>query len=318
MELRHMQYIVTIAEYGSITKAAEVLYTTQPSLSHCVAKAERELNVKIFDRSTSPLTLTYAGETFVNMARQILMLNQTMEKEFRDISSNMKGRLKIGLPHERATFMLPEILPVFNREYPGIDLQVTTASSAVLRGALDKGRIDFYVAPFGGGDPDYEAIPIAEEELVFAAAKGSIPPEMLLPGEPRRIDLSKTGDLKYSLLKKGHSIRTQMEKLFAQAGILPEVIVETTSNLTSLRLAAAGVGAAIVPRMTTYITDCVDKIDLFSIGEQPLKWTVAAIFRKGTYIGAVEKRFIEIAAQIYADPALGCDHTKTAIGDMQE
>lgn len=97
MEIRHMQYLVTIAEYRSITRAAEALYISQPSLSHCVAKAEKELGARLFDRSTSPMTLTYAGETFVNLARQILSLDQTMQQEFRDISQNMKGRRRITM-----------------------------------------------------------------------------------------------------------------------------------------------------------------------------------------------------------------------------
>ena len=301
MELRHMQYIITIAEYGSITKAAEVLYTTQPTLSHCVAKAEQELNVKLFDRSTSPMTLTFAGETFIQMARQMLMLNQTMEKEFRDISANLKGRLRIGFPHERATFMLPEILPIFHKEYPSMDLQIMTAGSAQLREALDKGRIDFYVAPFGGGDPNYETISIAEEELVFVAAKNLISKDRCLKDEQGCIDLSKTNDLQYNLLKRGHSIRNKMETIFAQAKILPDIVMETTSNLTALRLASAGVGVAIVPEMTLYITDRANAIDVFHIGSEHVTWEVCAIFRRGTYIGSVERRFIEIANQAYQE-----------------
>ena len=299
MELRHMRYIITIAEYGSITKAAEVLYTTQPSLSHCVAKAEQELNVKLFDRSTSPMTLTYAGETFVRRARQMLELNQTMEREFRDISANRTGRLRIGFPHERAPFMLPEILPLFRREYPGMDLQIMTAGSAQLREALDKGRIDFYIAPFDGKVPSYEAIPVASEELVFAAARNTIAEELCLKEDPSCIDLSKTAGLQYNLLKKGHSIRNTMEDLFAKAGIRPEHIAETTSNLTALRLACAGVGIAIVPEMTLYITDRADGIDVFHIGKDPVVWQICGIFRTGTYIGTVERRFLAIAAEAY-------------------
>lgn len=297
MEIRHMQYLVTIAEYRSITRAAEALYISQPSLSHCVAKAEKELGARLFDRSTSPMTLTYAGETFVNLARQILSLDQTMQQEFRDISQNMKGRLRIGMPNERATFMLPEIIPRFSREYPKIDLQVTTGSRYTLFKALDQGRIDFVIVPFRGGDPDYTLVPLAKEDLLFVAKKGTIPSELLV--RPGHIDISRTGHLKYVLLRHDHAIRHHVDALFAVAGIQPEVALEAPSNLTKLRLVAAGTGVGIVPRMTLLFGHCIDEIDVFSIGSDTDIWDIPAIFRRGTYIGTVERRFIEIAAETY-------------------
>lgn len=297
MEIRHMQYLVTIAEYRSITRAAEVLYVSQPSLSHCVAKAEKELGARLFDRSTSPMTLTYAGETFVNLARQILQLNQTLEQEFRDISQNMKGRLRIGMPHERATFMLPEIIPRFSGEYPMIDLQVITGSRSSLFKALDQGRADFVIVPYRGGDPEYTLLPVAEEDLLLVAKKGTIPPSMLCT--PGHVELSKTGALKYIMLQRGHAIRHHVEELFAEAHISPDVQLETSSNLTALRLAAAGVGVAIVPRMTLLIGGCTEEMDVLSIGSGADTWAIPAVFRKGTYIGTVERRFIDIAAETY-------------------
>ena len=70
MDFREMLYITTVADCRSITAAARKLYISQPSLSHIVSKVEQDVGVKLFDRGTSPLTITYAGEKYVETARQ--------------------------------------------------------------------------------------------------------------------------------------------------------------------------------------------------------------------------------------------------------
>ena len=75
MDFRELTYITTIADCGSVTEAAKRLYISQPSLSYILGKVEEDLGVKLFDRKTSPLTLTYAGERYVETAREILLLS---------------------------------------------------------------------------------------------------------------------------------------------------------------------------------------------------------------------------------------------------
>ena len=101
MDFRELYYITMIADCQSITKAAQKLYISQPSLSHLVSKVEAELGVKLFDRTAYPITQTYAGERYVDTARQILRLNDNMRREFSDISEGTAGRITIGMPTER-------------------------------------------------------------------------------------------------------------------------------------------------------------------------------------------------------------------------
>ena len=316
MEIRHMHYLVTIAEYRSITRAAEVLYVSQPSLSHCVAKAEAELGAKLFDRSTSPLTLTYAGEKFVDIARQILALDGTMQREFRDISQNMRGRLRVGMPHERATFMLPEIMPRFSREYPMVDVIVTTGSRYSLYKGLDRGQLDFVIVPYREDSADYTLLPLAREDLLFIAKKGTLPQEVLI--DPGHVDISRTAGLRYVMQRRDHAIRRHIDDMFAKAGIKPDVAIEAPSNLTKLRLVAAGMGVGIVPRMTLLFGHCIDEVDVYSIGTGSEMWDIPAIFRNGTYIGVVERRFIQIAAESYRDAVRRIFHTEMSMPGIDD
>ena len=109
MELRQFTYVDMVAKCGSFTKAAAKLFISQPALSNYINKVEEELGVKLFDRSSTPLLLTYGGEQYLKRARKILTQIDDMDRELRDITHHMQGRLRLGFPSERIIYMLPLI-----------------------------------------------------------------------------------------------------------------------------------------------------------------------------------------------------------------
>jgi transposase InsO family protein len=81
MDFRQLQYLTAVAEHRNVTKAAESLYISQSALSHYIRKTEEELGVQLFDRSTTPISLTYAGQCYIQSAQRILLENQRLMKE---------------------------------------------------------------------------------------------------------------------------------------------------------------------------------------------------------------------------------------------
>ncbi|MEI3187059.1 MAG: LysR family transcriptional regulator [Lachnospiraceae bacterium] len=138
MDFRQLQYITTVAQYRNITKAADALFISQSALSHYIQKAEKELGIQLFDRSTTPLTLTLAGEHYIETARRILLENDQLMKVFRDITHHMTGTLRIGTSRERASHMIPRLLPQFSERYPGIEVTILTDSGYKLTEALQR------------------------------------------------------------------------------------------------------------------------------------------------------------------------------------
>ncbi|WP_181995657.1 LysR family transcriptional regulator [Clostridium sp. AM58-1XD] len=119
MDFKQLFYIVKVAECQNITKAAKALFVSQPSLSQFISKAEEELGVKIFDRSTNPLTLTYAGRKYIEAARKILDINDNVKKELQDIAGYQKGLINLGIPKERGSYMLPGLMKEFKKGVSG-------------------------------------------------------------------------------------------------------------------------------------------------------------------------------------------------------
>ena len=302
MEFKELEYICTVAEYGSITKAAQALFISQPSLSFFISRTEERLGLKLFEREVSPLRLTYAGELYVQKAREILRTSDMVRREFRDISHNLKGKMRIGFPTDRASYMLPFILPAFNKAYPGIRIEIKETSSQHLLEEVERGNVDFVVVPLQEDkdlETDLASAVVYEEELYLTLQKAMLPPNAISSDKPDTVELSKLNGLPLILLKKGRGIRTKVDKMFRTSKVKPNVLMEVDSNATAYRLSAAGVGAAIVPSLTLGLSKSgvpVEKYHL--VCPETATWKVRVVYKKDTYIGLVEKDFFLIAREV--------------------
>ena len=113
MNTKHAQYMLTVLQEGSITNAAKKLYVSQPSLSQMIKLVENNLGAPIFNRNTDPITLTFAGEKYIEAAKQILTINQNLAREIQEINEEEHGTIRFGIPVQRAMQVIPYMLPFF-------------------------------------------------------------------------------------------------------------------------------------------------------------------------------------------------------------
>ena len=151
MDFRELSYIIAVADHHSVTEAAKKLYISQPSLSYIISKVEEDLGVKLFDRKTNPISLTYAGERYVKTAREIMLLKDNLRRELADIGHGQKGRINIGIPTERAGYMLPKVIGPFRAQFPNIEIHLQESKSEEIITNLMNDKIAFCVLP-GGTD----------------------------------------------------------------------------------------------------------------------------------------------------------------------
>ena len=249
MELKQFTYVRQVAESGSFTKAAAELFISQPALSNYVSKVEEDLGVKLFDRSANPLKLTYAGEQYVKRAKAILGQMEEMNRELRDITHHMTGRLRIGFPSERIVYMLPLLLKPLKDRYPGIDVEVSTGPGNQLIADLKAGNVDFVFLPYWTPLKDIVQVEVSQEELVLVAAKEYLNESCFLDRGKKIINWKEAAKLPLITLKKGHALRSSVDVLYANAEVKPNIFFESHSNMLSYRLAAQGLGVAIIPEM---------------------------------------------------------------------
>jgi DNA-binding transcriptional LysR family regulator len=296
MEFRELQYLLTLAETRNMTRAAEQLYISQSALSHYLKCVEEELGVRLFDRSTNPMSLTQAGRCYIDSARKIVLENEKLKKELRDITQHMSGKLTLGSSRDRASYMMPRILPKFAERYPGIELEVFTASGQKLFEALREGRVDMVLLP-AAGQEDMKGLSselIYSEELVLAARKGVVPQADRIDGR-NAIHSEALDNAPFFLLHQEHAMRSFCNRYFRHEKIHPDIRMEFSSNISCYRMAATGMGYAIIPYLTTRMTDPGDPVELFSLGREPQTWEVHIFTRKGAYLGKPEQELIQIA-----------------------
>ncbi len=294
MDFRQLQYVLKVAECGSITKAASELYITQPSLSNYISKVEKELGVLLFDRSVNPIQLSLAGEEYVKDARRILRIQEQMKKKLDDISSVARKQIRLGISYERGIVMLPYLLPKFKEMFPQTEIHITPGGHARLTDCLDNGKLDMIIFPLLYQDNTKNYYPIYQEELLLCAGPEIIKKEHLLPGRADTINPSVCQDLPFIRVESGRSISEAFNTLWSRAS---NIVLEAYSISESVRLAAVGYGACLVPRMTLDAIRINRAARLYSIGAPPLFWEVYAITRKGSYLDAAEQAIISIMAR---------------------
>jgi len=256
MTSRELLYVKTIADEKSITKAAQKLYLTQPSLSHCVSSLEKQLGTRLFRRTSGGLVLTYAGEKYYRMACEVLRVYAAFESEISEESELLRGRITLGITNYLGCDLLPRMLPRFHREHPGIELRIIEETTDELEKSLLSGRLDFAIMHTGAGDGASEDPGLAHEVLrrdpfLLVAPpdhpyadhairrEGAQEPELdpaLLEGEP------------FLMVSRGQRIRHVSDRILAQAGIAPQIVFTSRNFETLRRLCAEGMGYTFIPR----------------------------------------------------------------------
>lgn len=142
MEIRVLRYFLTVVREESITRAAEVLHITQPTLSRQIAQMEEEIGVKLFDRGTRKIVLTSEGMLLRRRAEEILELVDKTEKELTEQDEMVEGTVSIGMGDLAAVKMLPEIFRSFHERYPGVSFDLYTATADHVKDRMDRGLTD--------------------------------------------------------------------------------------------------------------------------------------------------------------------------------
>lgn len=292
MNLKQAHYIKTIAECGSITAAAKKLYVSQPSLSQMLRHVEEELGVEIFDRSTAPFQLTYAGEKYLHAAQIMLSAQEQLESEIREIRHEHSGRLRLGISVSRGLQVLPLVIPKFTAQFPKVKLELVESGSDSLDTMLKEGKIDLALAATEAASPEITYELIEQETIGILAGRDTKIARRLISGTP--VNIEDVKDELFVSLCKGHSSRVVQDKIFRRAGCSPKILIETDSLEIGKRITLDAGACMILPNI--YIDGFVShKNGSFFplITEEHLRHFYAC-YRKDAFVPQYVYRFIQI------------------------
>lgn len=245
MNMKQALYFKTIAQYGTITAAAKQLYISQPSLSQTLRQIEDEVGTPLFDRSTSPFHLTYAGERYLKAVEAMLDIETRLKEEIESIRRNDGGRLRLGISVTRAMQVLPDVIPIFTKAYPNVTIELTEAASASLEGLLQKGQIDLALAALEANEANIAYELIEKESIGILAGKGSQLAQLVPSGTP--ISLEMVEKEAFVSLDTSHSSRIIQDRLFRRYNIRPKILLETSSLEVARRVALKSGACMVLP-----------------------------------------------------------------------
>ena len=295
MNDRQLRYILTIAEEGNITTAAQKLYISQPSLSSLLATVEKELETRLFDRTSSRVSPTYAGERYIDAARRILRIKRELELEIDDIRDDRRGRLSVGCGRQFSTFLFPIVIPAFKQQNPQIMLKLHEERLPTLYSMLCAGELDIMFTYAEHTDDSLQRVPIYGEEIVLLAPPGFAPRHAQRReghGFPV-LDLREVRDQPFILLKPGNHLRDISDKIFRDAGIQPQVALETNIWQTCTGMVESGEAFSILPYSRLTDREPLSRLNLFSLEGDYFRH-IALYHQKIARLPSVIDRFIAL------------------------
>ena len=227
MNEKHMQYVLTVLKEGSFTNAARKLFVSQPSLSQIIKSAEANLGAPIFNRNTDPITLTPAGQLYVDAAKQITTISTNLTKQIEELSKEEFGKLRLGISVQRGMDILPYVYPRFKARFPHVELELHEQGSATLERSVLEGAVGIALLTTA---PKYEELIyelIQKENLVLIANRNCRIAKEIPPGTP--IDIREAQNETFVCSRHGHSVRTLLDSLFITREMKPRIGLETIS-----------------------------------------------------------------------------------------
>jgi len=289
MDLRDLRYFETIAELQHLGKATERLHRTQPALTSCIRRLEKECGAPLFERSGRGIRLTSAGVVLLNWARRMRFDVDDAVREIGDLGKGLIGHIRIGIVPTAAQFLLPVATRRLLEQAPQVTMRTVVALGDSLRPLLHSGEIDLMVGTEGVQEPGLTSELLSEDFIVVATRarhpilktsptlRDLTEHQWLLqpPGAPTRDWLDHTFDR-----KRLPRPRVQIESTMLI--LLPALIAETgLLSFISRHHLGKGSGLAEVP-----VKDAV------------MRRRLVATYRANSYMPPVARLLISLLADV--------------------
>ena len=290
---RQLSYAVLLSQKRNFSQVAEELHITQPALSKQILALESELGVTLFDRSTTPLSLTPAGEFFIRKAEDLLYKEDQLVRSMEHFRSGDAGQLIIGITPFRSSYLIAEVMKKVRDKFPGIQITLREAGSNILRKEVSEGKYDFAVVNLPVNDSLLEVQALEADKLVLA-----VPQEQahLLgeKAEEKEIDFRSCRKLPFVVVGKSQEMRRLFESLCASADIEPTIAAEVVGLNTAWAAAFAGVGATLLPKQFVLQQNLQQNLRLYNIKNAVYTRQPAVVSRRGQYLSSAAKYAMEL------------------------
>lgn len=256
MNLRQLEYFVSIVETGQITKAAQQLYIAQPPLSRSMKRLEKELGATLFIRTRKGLELTNIGKILYNKSKPMLKYYAEILSALHDVENDVKGDIRIGSGYPTIPLLSSKIA-IFQKQYPLVEFHIVQEDPDELVDILKKNQVDMIFLPHIVDEDSFDAIHLAPDPMVLVVnpALDPMPDEAELP-------IEKLDGVPMCMLRNGdfYGYNEILIMECQKHGFMPRIICQCNSASTAMIMVAQGLGLSYQPKM---IADTLNNANLY-------------------------------------------------------
>ena len=289
MKLLQMRYFQTVCRYGSITKAAEELFVSQPTISFCLKELEEEFGVKLFHRRHNRLQLTVEGQFFLDKVNYILQAVDSLSTQMKDMGNN-HNHVKIAVPAMISTFLFPQMFNAYTEMYPQVELEMLETGSLQARKLVDANSVDLGITILDNFVSDsYNVLPLVATELVFCVSKRH-------PLADRdRISFKELADERIILFKADSYQNIFIKRAFSEVGVDPKILLYSSQLYTIKEFLSYGTAGAFLYRQVAEMDEDLVCIPL----DQAIIQEIVLIWSKSSSLYSDSENFIQFVKQFH-------------------
>ena len=294
MDLRQVRTFVTVAEMGTVSKAAGRLHVAQPALSRQIAQLEDQLGLRLFDRVGRRLLLTIEGEQLLNDCRGLLNYARAVGEHAEVLRRGDVGVLRVSSTPHLIEGIFPEFLRHYAARYPNVQVRLVDAALPQLLEMLERGEIHLAqsaVRAITPGEHRFGMRPLAPMEMLAACH-----PKLALGTKEGTVDISRLAP--YPLLQPTPDfiMRRNFDAVCRLAGFTPNNVLECRAPHALLAMAEAGHGIAIIPSALSVHRYALRLLRILYAGK-PLNEPLIVLYDKRRQLPPYAKVFCEMLAQ---------------------
>lgn len=304
MNWNQLQYVIVTAEEKNITKAAQKLFISQPSLSISIRQLEKELGKPIFRRDHGKLELTYAGELFYEWAKTVLLSEKRLVDCFAELKGARREKIGIGISPHRSTVVTPRLMKRIHDCYPACEIRLVEKPTNELEELLDADRLDLIIDVPGSNSMVYHYEEITEEGMCLAVPQSFTEKEPFngIPSANAEVELKLLGAYDFIVLPEQSYFGQVSRKSLEVAGIVPNVICECTLSETVRNLVSEQIGIALLPDSFLSAALLSPQIRYYRIKGDQFRRKIGIVYKNERYhsklfmelVDLIKKTFLEI------------------------
>lgn len=309
MFFKNYKYFLAIVENGGLTRAAESLFLSQPSLSKYLSRLEQNLGVDLFDHTSSPLKLTYAGQRYYDYIKRIQSLDRQFEDELSSIRNDESGEIRIGIAQWRGSILLPTLIPSFHTYYPHVDIHILEGRAVQVETALVQGKVDLCLMNLPSHYPTHTIQEILWNEKCLLVGNREHPVvkkaiETIPVSEDgyRKIDIRFLENEHFISLQPGQNMEVATKHIFSTHNLTPKSTWCTENMATALNMVSKTMSFTIMPEAGAKVSFLPSNLEFFSIEHSDELFAFAAVYRKDFVLNNRIHILLDLTRQIYTNP----------------